>query len=184
MHCNIAPLLHIHTYIYAWMYCIYWMLYGIRNALAKGWKENLISDLNGGLVTCREILYMLDGSAPEWEWVWLRGVGKAGEVQGRGQGWERGTLRAAGWEDQVLGKDCGLEGYCGKELKGRWMPAAVAEWVMSRYLLSSAGRSSHELLLAISGEKQKWSVCGKSCPVERDLKKIPNKGYCILVASI
>lgn len=46
-------------------------------------------------------------------------MGKGGEVQRSGQGWERGALRAAGWEEQGLGKVCGLEGYCGKELKGR-----------------------------------------------------------------
>lgn len=69
---------------------------------------------------------MLDGSAPEQEWVWLRRVRKGGDRWGRGQDWERGALRARGQVEQALGKLCGLEGFCGKKMRGRWLPAATA----------------------------------------------------------
>lgn len=169
----------IYIYISVWMHCIYWMLYGIRNALAKGWKENLISDLNGDLVTCREIFYVLDGSALEWELVWLRGMLKGGEVQGRGQGWERGALRAAGWEEplesSVEWKDTVGRSWRVGECQQPW------QWVMNRYLLSSIGISSHEILKfrRMTLEPSRNEVCvGRVLAYGRRLKKTssPTKG--------
>ena len=65
---------------------------------------------------------------------------------------------------QACGKLCGLEGYCGKELRGRRVPAAMAVG-NEKHVLSSVDGSSHALLkfrVMALGVKQKQSGCGRS----------------------